>query len=354
MRRAGRVNLLHVCAVLLILLSVLPFGLTSTQRLGVSVKRPIGDSRVVARLPATPGYPEGIAVRGQRIYVATAARFGTCCLPPPGPPEVQVFDLRSGQLKKRIAIVDKTAGQDHGLSGLAFDAAGRLYVLDTQWGIVRFDPSTAPVTINPATDSSFLYASAFPDLLPCTPLTPAPCSPTLVNAPPLPNDIVFDAAGNAYVTDSLQATIWRVQPNSGAPEVWFQDERLGGGFGVNGIRLDPTRTALYFTVTADSLAQGVVYALPLAAPSDANLEPVHVYTTAEAPDNLAFGESGNLYVALAGSNQISVLGPGGAELTRHSGPARSAMGDVPYDMPSGVAFDHSGALLPCRDAEGRS
>lgn len=307
--------------------------------------RPLGDSRVVAQLPPAPGYPEGIAVHGSRIYVATAARFGTAFIPPPGPPEIQVFDAASGALEKRIAIATKDPTMDHGTSGLAFDAAGRLYVLDTQWGVVRFDPATAATTLNPGTEPSLLYATAFPNIPPCSPLTPTPCSPTLADAPSLPNDIAFAADGTAYVSDSLQATIWHIPPGGGAPAIWFQDPRLGGGFGVNGLRLDPARTALVVSVTADGAAKGVIYRIPIGAKD--TMTALHTYDLAEAPDNLAFGQSGKLYVALAGSNQISVLEPSGKEYARFGGPAQRPDGtDVLWDMPSGVAFHPSnGALL---------
>jgi hypothetical protein len=40
------------------------------------------------------------------------------------------------------------------------------------------------------------------------------------------------------VTDSFQATIWRVPPGGGAPQVWFQNATIDGPFGPNGVRVD--------------------------------------------------------------------------------------------------------------------
>lgn len=296
-------------------------------------ERELGDSRVVAELPPRPGYPEGIAVNGHTVYVATLARFGTAFQ---GPPEVQAFDVRDGELLERYVVPDVDPARDHGLSGLAFDSDDRLYVLDTQRGIVRLDP---------ATGEQEEYAPPFPDLPPCP--FGSPCAPTIGDKPPLPNDIAFDAAGNAYVSDSLQATIWRVPPGGGAPQVWFQDARLDGGFGTNGLRLTPDREHLAVAVTADNSARGMVYRLRLGeSPTAADLQPFHVYSGGEGPDNLAFGESGRLYVALAVTNQVSVLGPDGEEQARFSGPAQGDDLPVPYDMPSGVAFDdRTGSLL---------
>lgn len=316
-------------------------------------QRPIGDSRVVAQLPPAPGYPEGIAVQGGSVYVATAARFGTAVVPPLDPPEVQAFDVKSGELTARYVVADKDPSQDHGLSGLAFDGSGWLYVLDTQWGIIRLDPRSTPsgATIDPGADKDKdkLYASSFPDLRPCGPLQHTPCSPANAgDKPPLPNDLAFDAAGNAYVTDSLQATIWVVRPGATgvrAPEVWFQDEKLGGAFGANGVRLGPSRDRLYVVESVDDQGLGHVYSLSL-GDSNRALHELHRYTAGEVPDNIAFGGSGKLYVALAGANQIQVLGPDGGEERRFSGPARGPSRDVPYDMPSGVALHSaSGSLL---------
>lgn len=292
--------------------------------------RPIGDSRVIAQLPPRPGYPEGIAVDGDTMYVATLARFGTAFQ---GPPEVQAFDTTTGDLVRTYVVPDRDPTMDHGLSGEAFDASGRLYVLDTQWGVVR---------IVPATGEQDIYASAFPNLPPCVPGGPTPCAPTPGDTPPLPNDIAFTSDGTAYVTDSLQGTLWRIPPGGGTPQVWFQDPRIAGAFGPNGIRLSPDGLRLYFAVTANNRGRGVIYSLPIANPVASKLQVFHRYNSAQAPDNLAFGESGKLYVALAGTNQISVLRRGGREARRFSGPAQSDSGPpVPYDMPSGVAFDDS-------------
>lgn len=305
--------------------------------------RPYGDSRVVAQLPATPGYPEGIAVQDGVIYVATAARFGTSVVPPLDPPEVQAFDAKTGALVGRWVVQDRDESQDHGLSGLAFDGAGRLYALDTQWGVIRFDPATtaSPIDLNdPAKRAKHLYASAFPDL-------PA-CAGCPVGGPPsLPNDLAFASDGTLFVSDSLQGAVWRVAPPApgtvATPEVWSQDSLIAGAFGPNGIRFDK-HGVLHLVVSADSAGRGQIYRLR----PDGTVDPaaVHTYLLGEVPDNVAFGKSGRLYVALAGSNQIQVLAPDGSEITRFSGPARRDGGlPVPYDMPSGVAIDSAGGRV---------
>src|SRR4029453_17044377 len=67
------------------------------------------------------------------------------------------------------------------------------------------------------------------------------------------------------------------------------------------------------------------------------------------PDGIAFGRSGKLYVALAGTSQISVLRPDGTEEVRHSGPAANPGGSpnpMPWANPANIAFDKkTGSLL---------
>ena len=56
--------------------------------------RGFGEVHVLTTVPS-PGSPEGIAVRDQRVHVAGPAKFGTIAS---GPSVVFAFDLASGQL----------------------------------------------------------------------------------------------------------------------------------------------------------------------------------------------------------------------------------------------------------------
>jgi sugar lactone lactonase YvrE len=72
------------------------------------------------------------------------------------------------------------------------------------------------------------------------------------------------------------------------------------------------------------LPEGIaVNSLPLAnAPTAGDLQPFHRYNS-EAPDGIAFGKSGKLYVMLAapGNSGIPILGPDGTEITQlHNAP----------------------------------
>lgn len=322
-RGVGRLVLVVMAAVLV----VTSVGTASAEL------RPVGDVRRLAPVPTPPGFPEGIAVLGQRVYVAGPATFGTAGGPPSA---VLIYSSGDGRLLENIPTVGEDLSREHANSGLALDRQGRVYVLNTQLGVYRL---TRDGTQQP-------YGSPLPDIPQCG-VAPPPCSPTPFDAPPLSNDLAFDSKGNLYVTDSLQATIWRIPPGGGAPEIWFQDIRLASAiFGVNGIRVSPDRRRIFVTVTFDLNGQGFVYSLPLVdAPQPGDLQAFHQYTQGEGPDGLAFGHRGDLYVSLAAvpHSGISVLGPGGQEKLRLGNPQPGS--GVPYDQPAGIAFDGRGSLL---------
>ena len=301
--------------------------------------RPFGDVKTLATVSFPPGFPEGIAVNGDRVYVAGPASFDTA-----GTPASKVFayDLKTGELLQTYEIQGEFTQFPHANSCIAFDAQGRLYVVNLQLGIVRLDVGSG------AQES---YAAPLPDLLPCSETQSSPCSPTIANAPPLPNDIAFDEAGNLYLTDSLQATIWRIPSGGGQPQIWFQDSRLDTPFGANGLRLSPDNTKIYFAVTAEGVGPfgnflgGKIYTLPLvSSPGAADLQTFHQYN-GEAPDGMAFGKSGNLYVVLAApfNSGVSILAPDSSEVARLTNPAGSPIS--PYDSPANAAFGKQGSLL---------
>jgi sugar lactone lactonase YvrE len=280
--------------------------------------RPYGDARVLATFPTPPGFPEGIAVRGNKVYVSGPARFGTAGT---GPSTVVAFNRDTGALEATYTTQGEALAFEHANSCIAFDGDGRLYVMNLQLGTYRIDTGSG---------QQESYSTPFPDLPSCS-ASPAPCSPTLFDAPALPNDIAFDEYGNAYVTDSLQATIWRVPAGGGTPQVWFQDARFAtvpGGIGTNGIRLSPDRSKAFVTVTIDQTGQSFIYTLPLvAAPVASDLTVFKAFGPTDLPDGIAFGKSGNLYVAIAtpGLSGVAILAPNGAEVGRlaNAAPATS-------------------------------
>jgi sugar lactone lactonase YvrE len=167
------------------------------------------------------------------------------------------------------------------------------------------------------------------------------------------NDLVFDKAGNLYMTDD-KPRIWRVTPD-GQASVWFTDPGLLGLFGFAGgplgARIDPSGKFLYFTITISAAFPGeaVVYRLPLVDhPSHSDLQVVHRFPAAQGQippqaAGIAFAESGNMYVGLIGPNQIAVLDPAGNEIRRISSPL--------FDSPWGIAFMGESILVTNADIQ---
>lgn len=293
-----------------------------------------GDATILAPFPSQPGFPEGVAVRDGRVWSAGAATFGTTGA---GPSSVIAFDRATGAQVARHDTVGENLLAEHANSSIAFDADGRLYVLNTQLGTYRLD----------AQGNQQAYSSPFPDLKSCLPpLVNAPCSPTVADLPALPNDIAFAPNGDAYVTDSMQATIWRIPKGGGTPKIHYQDSRFASPYiGTNGLRLNPAGTHLYITVTVDMLGAASVYTLPLANPAKNELKLFHRFGLGELPDGIAFGAAGDLYVAMAsplapGVMKLNAAGTKVAQLTNPQGSLTS-----PYDGPANIAFDGAGRIL---------
>jgi hypothetical protein len=74
-------------------------------------QRALGDSAVFATVPAVPGFPEGIAVRGNRVYVTGPANFGIFT-----PSTVTAYDLRTGAL---VDIFPVTLQHPQAMKGLS-------------------------------------------------------------------------------------------------------------------------------------------------------------------------------------------------------------------------------------------
>lgn len=311
------------------------FAVTLLASAAHAQTRPLGDARVFAPFPADPGFPESIAVHQGRVYVAGPAQFGIFVQP-----KVVAYDINTGEQVAVYPITGQNPVVPQAGTGIAFAKNDVLYVGDLQQGVVRFD-------VDDPGAGQEQYATALPNLPMCS-VSPAPCSPTVADNPPLINDLVFDKDGNLYISDSMQATIWRVPNGGGAPQIWFQSPALDTPFGPNGMRFSPKGDRLYVAVTFDAFG-GTIYTLPaVEQPAQTDLVAFHHYA-GEGPDGIAFGKSGKLYVALAASNQISVLRPDGDEEARYSGPAANpggAIDPLPFANPSAIAFDdQSRALL---------
>lgn len=283
-----------------------------------------GDTSVFASVPA-PGHPFGVAVDKNRVYISTSA--GDFFANPAtgghlnsNGERVFAYD-RKGNLVTTTSIATMP-NSNMGLFGLALDGNQKpdhqLYVADMNGRILRLSldqKNAAPVLFAKAPLAGGWMVTMW-------------------------NDLVFDRAGNLFMTDD-KPRLWRVTPD-GHASIWFQDPRLTGFFGFAGGplggRIDPGGKFLYFTITISAAFPGeaVVYRLPLVDhPSASDLQLVHRFPVVPGQQlpqaaGLAFAESGNIYVGLIGTNQIAVLDPVGNEIRRISSPL--------FDSPWGLAF----------------
>ena len=311
---------LRVSFVLLVLFFVI--GLTSMD----ATAQALGDSSVKAGI-GSPWFPEGIAVRGNTFYVSGPAALGL----PLGSAYVRAFDVSTGAAKGTypITFTNPFVGMSAAVCA-AFGPDGKLYVVEPFVGVIQMNLDDA--------NTQSIYAT-FP-----------------ASGPTLLNDLTFDDHGNLYVTDSFAATIYKVPAGGGAPSVWFTNPALVGhpsvGVGVNGIRIDKNNKWIYFSVTVNTVGNGVIYRLPLVAnPAASDLE-VFASLGFTGPDGIAFGKSGKLYVAEALTSQIKVLRTDGSIEAVYSGPAQnSPSSPVPWANPANIAFDKSGRILVTNHAQ---
>jgi sugar lactone lactonase YvrE len=313
-------------------------ALCALALLGVTVAPAVasaarGDVRVVALVPG-PYFPALPHVMAGNIYEGTYDN-------PSGDGQAsKVFEFSpAGALVRSWTVRGQDLSKPHGVQVAANDARGRLLLLDKTSGrIIRLDPRTGSQT---------LY-SRVPDLPVCGAGRGAPCSPAVMDLPPMPDYAAWGADGSLYVTDYQQAVIWRIPPGGGAARVWLADRRLDGGpFGTACITMLPDHRTLLFDQASNgglgglNPTTGKLYSVAI-EPGDRPgiLRQLWDSGPADAPDGCAVARSGDVYIALVGfSNQVVELSPSGVEIARFGQQATGANNSpVPFDSPSGVAF----------------
>jgi sugar lactone lactonase YvrE len=293
-----------------------------------------GDTSVFATLPY-PGHPFGVAVDRDRVYVSTSR--GDFFANQPNSDGERVFAYTFGGKLVNTTSIATMPDATMGLWGVALDGnpkpTHKLYVADMNGRILRISLDHNPVPPE-------VFATPPPEFAGGWMTT-------------MWNDLVFDPAGNLYMTDD-KPRIWRVTPD-GQASVWFSDDAIAGYFGFAGGplggRIDPTGKWFYFTITISAVypLEAAVYRLPLVEhPLASDLELVHrfpVMPNQPLPQasGLTFSKAGNIYVGLIGPNQIAVLDPAGNEVRRISSPL--------FDSPWGLAWLGQSLLVTNADIQ---
>jgi sugar lactone lactonase YvrE len=211
--------------------------------------------------------------------------------------------------------------------------------------------SLAPASVlrlDPKTGEQITYAS-YRDVPTCSATVTTECQKSQTDMKPWPDYLVFAPDGSLYETDSLQALIWKVPPGGGRAEIWITDDRLQSligspGFGPSGMKLAPDNKTLYFTTIQGPAGDGDpsagrIWTLPIQPDGKpGQLKQFYVAGSADGPGGIGFANSGDLYVAMSGSNAIAQIGPDGKEKARFPDPVTNMTFSPPLDSPIDVAF----------------
>lgn len=233
-----------LCGALLFALSLLPLGAAAEDR-----SRPTYvETEEFATLPAGVRFPEGIASNPATgdIYVGTFD-FG------PNPNNLVRFSANG-----KVEAMRDFGGTP--LLGLGF-ARGHVYVLN--FGASKLQ--RLPADFGPATPIQDV--ASFPSIGPPAPRpsgNPDGTNDLITFASagfPAPNAMVFDGAGNLYVSDSFQGAIYRIAnaTTCAAPcpvQVVSHDSLLATAgfppFGANGLALSEDAATLFIANTGDN------------------------------------------------------------------------------------------------------
>jgi hypothetical protein len=295
--------------------------------------RPRWEVRVLA-LVGKPGFPA-------RAYVAPTGRVYEGTYENPlgdgRPSRIREYTGR-GTLLRSWSVPGQNLDEGQGVQVATSDSRGRLVLLDR---------TPARVLLLNMRRNNFRKYARFRDLPPCAPGGARGCSPGLSDEPAVPNYAAWGRDGSLYVTDYHQAVIWRVPPGGGRPRVWLADPKLDGSeFGTTGIVRTGRRSLLVMQQSSAGGADGnpttgKLYSLRIRRDGRPGaLRRVWESAPVDGPDGFWPARSGNIYVALVGSNQIAVIGPDGSGVERF--PATPQTGEngsaVPFDSPSSVMF----------------
>lgn len=257
-----------------------------------------GRARIFATLPAGASGPEGLEVDAKgHVYVTT---FGfTASGPASGAGQLYVFG-DDGRLRRQVSI----DGSSPHLLGLRFHPmTGALLVIDFGNGQV--------LDVDPHTGSSNVFMTL-----------PSPLPHPALGAGL--NDITFDHAGNAYVSDSFQGIVWTTGQHGGVASVWVDSALLRTTgvppFGANGLRFNRHETAMFVANTGDD----TVIKVPVVAGTQDSSGPAAgtpaVFTNSiNGADGLLIDEDDNLWVVANQADEIVVVDP--------TGKATSKLGD---------------------------
>ncbi len=238
-----------------------------------------GPTTVASLDPSIGELPEGIAVDASGTIYAGMAPTGAI-----------VAIGTDGSVTPFVSLPSPGTGF---LTGLEFGPDGYLYA-----GLASFDENHGIWRVSPDGSDAQLFAS--------------------LPSPSLPNGLDFDSGGNLYVSNTMGAQIWKIDP-AGNVDVWIEHILLAGiypvvspfGFalGVNGIAFNADESYLY-TVNTEF---GWVARIAVEADGSAGAATLVVEDPLlGSADGVAFGADGTLYVATLFQDAVVAVTPDGS------------------------------------------
>jgi sugar lactone lactonase YvrE len=286
-----------------------------------------GAVQLFAILPPGSTGPEGLTVAPNGdVYVTT---FGFNSAGAVNTPSQLFVYHPNGALVRQVSI---QGASPHTL-GLGFNpVTHHLIVLDFGSG--------AALEVNPLTGQSALFMTA------STTGVPDPNTPGTDPAKSGLNALTFDAAGNAYISDSFQGIIWKVGPQGGSgPQklgtIWAEDPTLTTAgvppFGANGVEFNKEGTILFVANTGnDQLLQ-----IPVNGDGSAG-QPTIFINSINGADGIVIDAQDNIWAAANQEDEIVVVDKTGkviAKLGDFNGVDRNG-------TPHGLLFPASPAFSP--------
>jgi sugar lactone lactonase YvrE len=220
---------------------------------------------------AADSYPEGVAFDSVRnVYYVSSARLGTVGkVTPAGVYSVLYSD---GTLKSTYGMKIHPDGK-------------RLYVCA---GDANYSKFTNPVT---RTKEARLLII---DLATGKKLSDIDLS-GLKPGKHFPNDLTFDASGNAYITDSYAHTVYKVDAAGRASVLGTNEKLITEGIGINGIAYHNAGFLLL-----DNSATGMIYKMNLSSPNEVQIVKTDQFFL--GADGLLLNSPNKLTVVVNGGN----------------------------------------------------
>jgi sugar lactone lactonase YvrE len=259
-----------------------------------------------AGVQATFNLPSGLAFSGGQLYLADTEN-GT----------IRRIDLQTGAVTTVAGTAGQTGALDGigadaqfaALNGLVADASGNLYVGDTENDTIRkLDPTGAVSTIagmagTPGSDDGVGAAARFRQ----------------------PKALTLDAAGLLYVVDSLNQSIRKVDPTTGAVSTLTTFADLPQGVAVDSGDVLVSLTSLVADRIVRVASDGTV--TPLAGGAKGFLDGTGDGARFDSPAGLWNDGAGTLYVADSGNEVIRRIALASGAVSTFAGAQSSGAAD---------------------------